>query len=201
MYRGRLKRAGLFFLSLANTIILLSLQVMNRVRLIFAFLILALGVSSCDFFRHLAGRPDSEEIAAKRALIEKAAALRDSVDRARLDSAARAEKYVADSLFATDTLSGISALRGPSSLGRASSDLLPARYCIMAGAFANVTNAERLAARYEASGFRACLLRFKNGRSVVLVAPSDSIVEALDAYRRISKLDFASRGMWIIVNE
>ncbi|MBQ9462270.1 MAG: SPOR domain-containing protein [Bacteroidales bacterium] len=174
---------------------------MNKVRFIFVISVLALGVSSCDFFRHLAGRPDSREIAAKRAMIEKVEAFRDSVDRARLDSVARAEKYFADSLYALDTLSRASVLRGTSSLGRVSPDMLPGRYCIVAGAFANEGNAMRLAGRYEDSGFQVRLLKFRNGRSVVLVAPSDSIVETLDAYRRIGKLAFASKGMWIIVNE
>ena len=68
---------------------------MIKGRFISVFLLVALGVStlqSCDSFRRLAGRPTSDEIAAKRELIQR----EEAAHQARMDSLRRIEKAKAD---------------------------------------------------------------------------------------------------------
>ena len=81
---------------------------MKRLSFILAALLLLSGVSSCDFFRGLAGRPLSSDIEAKRARIElaqkRAEAFRDSLERARKDSVLRVQQFLADSTYAADSL-------------------------------------------------------------------------------------------------
>ena len=178
---------------------------MNKVPVILAAVVLLLGISSCDFFRGIAGRPRSAQINEKRARIELAeaakAARRDSVEKARLDSAARAEQYAADSLYALDSLTRCGKLRKASSVSNIPMKALKSRWYVVAGAFANEANAKRLAARFDDAGFETELLKYRSGLNAVLVAPSDRIPETFGAYRRIIKLPFASNQCWVLVNE
>ncbi|MBR3076240.1 MAG: SPOR domain-containing protein [Bacteroidales bacterium] len=178
---------------------------MSKVSVFIALTVLALAVSSCDFFRTLAGRPVSAEIAAKRARIESAearkAAYRDSVIQARLDSAARAERCIADSLYATDTLSSNGLLRKASTIKGVSRKSLDHRFYVVAGAFSQQANAERLAARYADAGVQSMVVSRFGHLNAVLLAPCDKIADALDAYRQVKSLPFASRQSWILVNE
>ena len=178
---------------------------MNKGYVILAAIALLLLVSSCDFFRGLAGRPGSAEIQRKRALIEQVevqkAAYRDSVERARLDSVARQERYVADSLYALDTLTRCGKLRKLSALSGIPRTALHQRCCVVVGAFANPKNAEKLAGRYRDAGYASSVVAYRNGLNAVFVAPSDRITECLDAYRGIIRLPFASKECWILVKE
>lgn len=163
--------------------------------------LLLLCVSSCDFFRTLAGRPGSEQIRQKRELIERAEACRDSIERARLDSVARSERYVADSLYAMDTLMRSGRLRKASAIKSVPRKNLKHRYNIVAGAFSQPANAERLAGRFRSAGFEAELFGYYGGMNAVLVAPCDRITDALESYRAVMKLPSASAQTWILVNE
>ena len=174
---------------------------MKKVPVIIAAAILLLCVSSCDFFRSLAGRPVTAQIEQKRILIQKSEARRDSLERVRLDSIAFAERYAADSLYALDTLGHKGKLRNASGLSNISRSALDRRYYIVAGAFSNEKNAARLSGRYSDAGFESFVFRYRSGLNAVFVAPSDSIVEILSAYRSIVKLPFASSQTWVLVNE
>ena len=182
----------------------LWLQVVRLSKKAFALLaaaLLLLSVSSCDFFRTLAGRPGSAEIRQKQELILRAEAMRDSLDRARLDSAARAERFYADSLYAVDTLTRTGRLRKASAIKSIPQKDLDHRYCLVVGAFSQPSNAERLVTRYSEAGFNAFVFRYHGGMSGVCVEPCDRIDEALEAYRRVMRLPFASRQTWVLVNE
>ena len=64
---------------------------MKRGNIIFGLLLIVLGsglLQSCDSFRRLAGRPTSDEIAAKREVILR----QEAAHKARMDSLSRLEK-------------------------------------------------------------------------------------------------------------
>lgn len=174
---------------------------MNKVSVIIILAALLASVSSCDFFRAIAGRPGSAELQQKRERIERMEARRDSLEKARLDSAARAEKAAADSLYALDTLSRSGLLRKASALSKIPRNNLEHRYCIVAGAFSKPENAERLSLRYSAAGFESVAFRYSNSLTAVFVAPCDCIYDALEAYRKVKQLPFASKNAWVLVNE
>ena len=174
---------------------------MNRVPVILALTLLIFGVCSCDFFRSLAGRPGSAEIAAKRVRIERAEAYRDSVQQARLDSIALAERSAADSLHAEDTLTHIGKLRTASSFKNMNRSMLERRCYLVVGAFSQEDNARRLAARYESEGFETTIFRYRSGLNTVMVSPCDRIADVLEAYRKVKRLPFASKETWVLVNE
>ncbi|MBR5905413.1 MAG: SPOR domain-containing protein [Bacteroidales bacterium] len=174
---------------------------MNKVSVIIILAALTASVSSCDFFRGIAGRPGSAELQQKRERIEMMEARRDSLEKARLDSAARAEKAAADSLYALDTLSRSGLLRNATALSKAPRKNLEHRYYVVAGAFSKPENAERLALRYSAAGFESVAFRYSNSLTAVFVAPCDCIYDALEAYRKVMQLPFASKNTWVLVNE
>jgi hypothetical protein len=178
---------------------------MNKGYVILAAIALLLLVSSCDFFRGLAGRPGSAEIQRKRALIEQVeaqnAARRDSLEKARLDSIARQERYVADSLYAVDTLTRCGKLRKLSALSGIPRSAVHKRCCIVVGAFANPKNAEKLSGRYRDAGYESYVVVYRNGLNAVFVAPSDKITGCFESYRGIVRLPFASKESWILVKE
>lgn len=178
---------------------------MKKVLAIFVFAVILFSLGACDFLRGIAGRPSSAQINEKRARIERAeamkAARRDSLERARLDSVARVERYVADSLYAVDSLVHCGKLRKASSFSSISRKSLEYRCYVVAGAFSNERNAIKLAGRYADAGFESLVFKYRSGLNAVLLAPSDRISDAFEAYRRIVKLPFASKECWMLVNE
>lgn len=174
---------------------------MNKVSLILLLAVLSFAVNSCDFFRALAGRPGSAEITGKRLLIERAEARRDSLEQVRLDSIARVERYVADSLYAVDTLVHSGLLRNASYYKRIPREALDHRYYLVAGAFSQPANAERLAGRYRAAGHEAFAFHYTGSLTAVFVSPSNRIDEILEEYRAVMRLPFASKKTWVLVNE
>ena len=173
----------------------------SKILTILSAALLLLSVSSCDFFRSLAGRPGSEQIRQKRELIERAELRRDSTERARLDSVARSERYVADSIAAVDFFTRSGKLRMASSIKSIPRKNLQHRYSVVVGAFSRPENAERLAGRFVSEGLSAEVFRYYGGMNAVFVAPCDRITEAMDAYKAVMQLPFASEQTWILVNE
>ena len=178
---------------------------MRKLSFILAALLLLCGVSSCDFFRGLAGRPLSSEIEAKRVRIEsaqkRAEAVKDSLERARKDSVMRAEKFAADSTFAVDSLLKAGKLRKATSIRNIPVKRLQSRYYVVVGAFSNEGNAVRLAQKYRDAGFSAEPFHYYGSLTAVFVEPSARITDAMDAFRRIKKLPFAPKEAWILINE
>ena len=178
---------------------------MKKLAYLFAFCLMALSLNSCDFFRALAGRPGSSYIREKKARIEQVetrkAELRDSIERARLDSVACAERYVADSLYAMDTLKHAGKLRKASSIKNIPANKLDRRCYVVVGAFSNEANARRLMARYRDAGFDSMMFRYRSGLNAVFVAPCNRITDAFESYRAVMRMPFASKETWILVNE
>ena len=181
---------------------------MRKTGVLLALLLTFSLAQSCDFFRHIAGRPDSAWIRAKGARIELARRndylerLRlDSLEQVRLDSVARAERAAADSVHFVDSLLKAGKLRKASDVRSIPSSWLNARWGLVVGAFSNDANARKLASKYEASGFATRIYRTRGGLNILLVAPCSNVSETIDAYRGTRHLPFASKETWVIVNE
>ena len=178
---------------------------MKNAAIIVVSLTLLLTAGGCDFFRGIAGRPTSADIEAKRIRIEKVQErerfVRDSLERARADSAALAQMAVTDSLHAVDTLTVIGKLHRASAYVNIPQARLKSRYALVVGVFSDEKNAGRLCGRYMEQGFDAYVLRYRSGLSAVLVAPCEKIADALRSYRAVRALPFGPKECWVLVNE
>jgi hypothetical protein len=178
---------------------------MKKLTTVFAFVLLLCLAGGCDFFRTLAGRPTSAQIEAKRERMEqrslREAAVRDSINQARLDSAAAAQRAVADSLHAIDTLTHIGKYHKASAYANIPQSRLRTRYALVVGVFSSLPNAEKLALRYQAAGRDAYVLRYHSTLSAVLVSPCNKVAEVLESYRSLLSMPDGPKQVWVLVNE
>lgn len=140
--------------------------------------LVATAVTGCDFFRRLAGRPDSEWIEAKAEAIRQ----EEEVLRIRQDSLERARKAEADSLAAADSV-------------RLANHRY--RFCVILGSFSSKENAERYAEEIAAKGYKCELLTFRNSTAVG-VCPTDDEAQAKKSLEELQRQDFCPNGAWIL---
>lgn len=140
--------------------------------------LVAIAVTGCDFFRRLAGRPDSEWIEAK------AEAIRQDEEalRIRQDSLEKARKAEADSLAAADSV-------------RLANHRY--RFCVILGSFSSKENAERYIEEIAEKGYKGELLTFRNSTAVG-VCPTDDEAQAKKSLEDIQRQDFCPKGAWIL---
>lgn len=140
--------------------------------------LVATAVTGCDFFRRLAGRPDSEWIEAKAEAIRK----EEEALRIRQDSLERARKAEADSLAAADSV-------------RLANHRY--RFCVILGSFSSKENAERYVEEIAAKGYKCELLTFRNSTAVG-VCPTDDEAQAKKSLSELQRQDFCPNGAWIL---
>lgn len=140
--------------------------------------LVATAVTGCDFFRRLAGRPDSEWIEAKAEAIRQ----EEEALRIRLDSLERARKAEADSLAAADSV-------------RLANHRY--RFCVILGSFSSKENAERYVEEIAAKGYKCELLTFRNSTAVG-VCPTDDEAQAKKSLEELQRQDFCPNGAWIL---
>lgn len=140
--------------------------------------LVATAVTGCDFFRRLAGRPDSEWIEAKAEAIRQ----EEEALRIRLDSLERARKAEADSLAAADSV-------------RLANHRY--RFCVILGSFSSKENAERYVEEIAAKGYKGELLTFRNSTAVG-VCPTDDEAQAKKSLEELQRQDFCPNGAWIL---
>lgn len=140
--------------------------------------LVATAVTGCDFFRRLAGRPDSEWIEAKAEAIRQ----EEEALRIRQDSLERARKAEADSLAAADSV-------------RLANHRY--RFCVILGSFSSKENAERYVEEIAAKGYKGELLTFKNSTAVG-VCPTDDEAQAKKSLEELQRQDFCPNGAWIL---
>lgn len=140
--------------------------------------LVATAVTGCDFFRRLAGRPDSEWIEAKAEAIRQ----EEEALRIRQDSLERARKAEADSLAATDSV-------------RLANHRY--RFCVILGSFSSKENAERYVEEIAAKGYKCELLTFRNSTAVG-VCPTDDEEQAKKSLSELQRQDFCPNGAWIL---
>ena len=140
--------------------------------------LVATAVTGCDFFRRLAGRPDSEWIEAKAEAIRQ----EEEALRIRQDSLERARKAEADSLAAADSV-------------RLANHRY--RFCVILGSFSSKENAERYVEEIAAKGYKCELLTFRNSAAVG-VCPTDDEAQAKKSLSELQRQDFCPNGAWIL---
>lgn len=140
--------------------------------------LVATAVTGCDFFRRLAGRPDSEWIEAKAEAIRQ----EEETLRIRQDSLERARKAEADSLAAADSV-------------RLANHRY--RFCVILGSFSSKENAERYVEEIAAKGYKCELLTFRNSTAVG-VCPTDDEEQAKKSLSELQRQDFCPNGAWIL---
>ena len=140
--------------------------------------LVATAVTGCDFFRRLAGRPDSEWIEAKAEAIRQ----EEEALRIRQDSLERARKAEADSLAAADSV-------------RLANHRY--RFCVILGSFSSKENAERYVEEIAAKGYKCELLTFRNSTAVG-VCPTDDEAQAKKSLDELQRQDFCPKGAWIL---
>lgn len=140
--------------------------------------LVATAVTGCDFFRRLAGRPDSEWIEAKAEAIRQ----EEEALRIRLDSLEKARKAEADSLAAADSV-------------RLANHRY--RFCVILGSFSSKENAERYVEEIAAKGYKCELLTFRNSTAVG-VCPTDDEAQAKKSLEELQRQDFCPNGAWIL---
>lgn len=140
--------------------------------------LIATAVTGCDFFRRLAGRPDSEWIEAKAEAIRQ----EEEALRIRQDSLERSRKAEADSLAAADSV-------------RLANHRY--RFCVILGSFSSKENAERYVEEIAAKGYKCELLTFRNSTAVG-VCPTDDEAQAKKSLSELQRQDFCPNGAWIL---
>lgn len=140
--------------------------------------LVATAVTGCDFFRRLAGRPDSEWIEAKAEAIRQ----EEEALRIRQDSLEKARKAEADSLAAADSV-------------RLANHRY--RFCVILGSFSSKENAERYVEEIAAKGYKCELLTFRNSTAVG-VCPTDDEEQAKKSLSELQRQDFCPNGAWIL---
>lgn len=168
----------------------------------------ALTVTGCDFFRRLAGRPTSDQIAAMAEAIrlEESARIADSLKRAVADTSTAqvAESQEAPATPAPAPAATVPAATtaqtapaaSPEPVATAPSDDLKRFYIVMAS-FGKAANARNYAATLEAKGYPATILK-RGGYQVVAVCGTDDEAAINKSFDEIRRQDFCPQGVWII---
>ena len=137
----------------------------------------ALAATGCDFFRKLAGRPTSDQIAAM----------------------AEAIRLASSPVTATTTPSAAApaaAASAPATAAPAPAGDLKRFYVVMAS-FGNSANANKYASILEAKGYPATILK-RGSYQVVAVCGTDDEAAIKQSFDEIRRQDFCPQGVWII---
>lgn len=147
---------------------------MKIVRLFSLFLIAATMLTSCDFFRSLAGKPTSKDI--ERMRIEAQAKKQrqlDSINKAKADSLARIAAMEAEKKALKD------------------------RFYVVLGSFKVQGNAERMYQFLEKNNYTPRTIRFKNGFELVSAASTNNLQEALKIMDELLAFEYCPDDVWV----
>ena len=177
----------------------------------------ALAATGCDFFRKLAGRPTSDQIAAMAEAIrlEESARIADSLRKAlaepQEDSAATTPTPATPAAQAASTptaSSPVTATTTPAAAAPAAAASAPAtaapapagdlkRFYVVMASFGNSANANKYASILEAKGYPATILK-RGSYQVVAVCGTDDEAAIKQSFDEIRRQDFCPQGVWII---
>ena len=170
----------------------------------------ALAATGCDFFRKLAGRPTSDQIAAMAEAIrlEESARIADSLRKAlaepQEDSAATTPAPATPAAQAASTptaSSPVTAATTPAAAAPATAPSAPAgdlkRFYVVMASFGNSANANKYASILEAKGYPATILK-RGSYQVVAVCGTDDEAAIKQSFDEIRRQDFCPQGVWII---
>lgn len=174
----------------------------------------ALAATGCDFFRKLAGRPTSDQIAAMAEAIrlEESARIADSLRKAlaepQEDSAAIAPATATQAASTPTASSPVTAATTPAAAAPATAPSAPAtaapapagdlkRFYVVMASFGNSANANKYASILEAKGYPATILK-RGSYQVVAVCGTDDEAAIKQSFDEIRRQDFCPQGVWII---
>ena len=146
-------------------------------------------VTGCDFFRVLAGRPTSKEIATKR----------EEILRSAQDDRTPVEPGMADENHGmTDEKPGVTeeAAEPVRPAGTTSGE--KKRFYVIMGAFSSRENAERYAERIKTFGYEPEFFGFTEGRTAVGIGGTDDAEQAKAFMKELKGQDFCPDGVWIL---
>ena len=132
-----------------------------------------LTLSSCDFVRHIFGKPTSAEL---KALSEA--------------QAAAAEIPAAEPLPEPEPEPEVSPVKY-------NVDKLPHRFYVVVGAFKDHSNADKLSARLQKEKYEVTDIYFKDGFKAVALYPSDSYKQALDRLNTLWDIEYLPYDLWV----
>lgn len=171
---------------------------MKKVLVVGAIALVVVTATGCDMFRKMAGRPTSEDIAAKKELIAAA----ENARQVREDSIRLAEQRVADSLAVLDSMLHCGTpIKTTNQVSPAAKAKLAHRYYVIIGAFGNADNAQRLQKKAEAAGFGSELIPYRNGITAVGLCPSDDLVSMYEPLKMLRLQPFCPKEAWILDKE
>lgn len=147
---------------------------MKIVRLFSLFLIAATMLTSCDFFRSLAGKPTSKDI-----------------ERMRVEAQAKKQRQL-DSInkAKADSLALIAAME-------AEKNALKERFYVVLGSFKVQGNAERMYQFLEKNNYTPRTIRFKNGFELVSAASTNNLQEALKIMDELLVFEYCPDDVWV----
>ena len=154
---------------------------MRKLAIILLFAALLGLANGCDFLRWISGRPTSEDISRKRALV------REDMERKA------AEPSVTDAEPVPAPRDTTAASAAPASE--------PWRYAIVVGAFRSPENALKMIGKIPSDRYKSIVVEFENGYSAVCLCPTRDREEALSSLKEIKKETFCPEGAWIYVNK
>ena len=168
--------------------------------------------TGCDLMRKLAGRPTSDEIAAKRTEILR----RQALQKQQADSAAQAQKAAADTAKpvavpqapkekAEPVPAGNTAAKASSVVMQPSSSVkkegLDHKYYVIVGSFKEKANAEQFLSKFEEKGHHGAVVPLKGGLTAVAAAYADTREDALAVFERVRTEKFCPSDAWVLINE
>lgn len=162
----------------------------------------ALLAGGCDFFRTVAGRPTSEDIAAKRLIIEETIARQKAYDDSVAAVQRRIRKAEADSIAAVAAFEGAGVkMYHASQIHSFDASSLSSRYYMVVGTFSSKTNAQAMLQRTVNAGLESEIISYKKGTSAVVVCPNNRIKDMLASFSCVCQLPFCPSDAWILVND
>ncbi len=170
---------------------------MRKILQIALLLSFAAAVVSCDFFRRVAGRPVSSDIARKAAAI---AARDSSIAEIKRQEEAAFQAEFSDSVAVLEALvQRPSVLKPSSGLNLKDRESLPP-YCVIVGLFSNVSNADRLSEKISTAGFNTVLVPYDGKLTAVAVNPCSSVVDAYHTLEKLLEKGLCPSDSWILDN-
>ena len=159
----------------------------------FLILVILLSVSvmvtGCDFFRVLAGRPTSKEIATKR----------EEILRSAQDDRTPVEPGMADENHGmTDEKPGVTEEAAEPVRPAVTKSGEKKRFYVIMGAFSSRENAERYAERVRTFGYEPEFFGFTEGRTAVGIGGTDDAEQAKAFMKELKGQDFCPDGVWIL---
>lgn len=170
---------------------------MKKLTIYFVLALIFSTLTSCDFLRSVAGRPTSEQLAAKRQMIERREVeIRDSIRREeqiRKFEAEEAEgrQMLADAGFRTNNVFSFGAPL----------EALEHKYYVIIGVYRNSLTADEQVKSVSASGFFPSRIYFDGGIQAVVLCHSDRLKEIATTLNEARAGKVCPKDSWVYINE